>query len=303
MQALFAKERKERKKERKKLQAPQTEGCAVSPIGTASVPKTFFDGVRRCSSPSDFAPLCMLGRGAFGQVVLTRWRGDGQPYAMKSIRVETAVRDKLVGTILAERRVLTEFATSPHRLLISVLCCFRSPNHLHFVMPFLQGGTLERLLAEKTYLPEQTVRFFVAQLVLALGELHARRIVYLDLKLENVMISIAGDATLVDFGFVRCDVDVASGQTVKRPGGTRCYLPPEAILGQPVGGLCDWWALGVLCFELLTGSSPFVGDKKALGTAICNARVRFPRAVTLVPGGEEHELRISGDAVALVRLS
>ena len=79
---------------------------------------------------------------------------------------------------------------------------------------------------------------------------------------------------------MRCDVDAAAGQTVKRAGGTRCYLAPEAIMQQPVGAPCDWWALGVLVFELLVGHAPFLGENdKALNQAICNARVRFPRDV------------------------
>ena len=83
---------------------------------------------------------------------------------------------------------------------------------------------------------------------------------YLDLKLENVMLSAHGDATLVDFGFVRCDVGVEDQQAVKRAGGTLDYLAPEAVLKQPVGAPCDWWALGVVIFELLVGYSPFFAE-------------------------------------------
>ena len=83
---------------------------------------------------------------------------------------------------------------------------------------------------------------------------------YLDLKLENVMLSAHGDATLVDFGFVRCDVGVEDQQAVKRAGGTLDYLAPEAVLKHPVGAPCDWWALGVVIFELLVGYSPFFAE-------------------------------------------
>ena len=103
---------------------------------------------------------------------------------------------------------------------------------------------------------------------------------YFDLKLENVLLSAEGDAVLVDFGFARCGIDVAGGQTVRRPGGTRVYTPPEGILGRPVGAACDWWALGILLYELIVGYGPFAehaSDERSLRLAITNGRVRFPR--------------------------
>ena len=117
--------------------------------------------------------------------------------------------------LLTERRALVECAEASHPLLTQLRCAFRSRRHLHLVMPFLQGGTLATLLQRQQpdkVLREDAARFYCAQLTLALGHLHARRILFLDLKLENVMLSAAGDATLVDFGFARCDVDAVAGQ-------------------------------------------------------------------------------------------
>ncbi|KOO22915.1 protein kinase brain isozyme, partial [Chrysochromulina tobinii] len=257
-------------------------GAVIPPEPDASV----VDGRRSCCAPSDFAILCMLGKGAFGRVALMRWRGDGRPYAMKTVRLDSLATDKMAIELVTERRVLTELSEAPHARLAYARCCFRSAKHLHFVMEFLQGGSLARLLDEAIQhqtqpglaLPEPIVRYYAAQLVLALGALHSRGMLYLDLKLENVILNARGDAKLVDFGFVRCDVDVGRLQAVKRAGGTRCYLAPEAILGLPVSAPCDWWALGVLVYELLVGYGPFRGDNdKALGAAICNSRLRFPR--------------------------
>jgi serine/threonine protein kinase len=303
-------ERKERKKLRKqesRLSAGRASAAVIpaEPNGSVLHP----DGSRGCRSVRDFVPLCRLGQGAFGRVMLVRWRGDGRAYAMKAVRAdETSSSTSMAEQLLVERRVLTELSHEPHPLLASARCCFRSARHLHFVMDFLQGGTLARHLSEMPTnpkaMPEETVRFYAAQIALALGALHSRGMLYLDLKLENVIISARGDATLVDFGFVRCDVDVAAGQTVKRVGGTRCYLAPEAIMGQPVGAACDWWALGVLVFELLVGYLPFRGDNdKALGSAICNARVRFPReesdgALDVTDGGEATSAQDGRDAGA-----
>ena len=269
-------ERKERKKARLK-EAKQAMGGAVLPVE----PPLEIDGSIELGAAtlSDFATLCRLGQGGFGRVVLARWRGDGRACAMKVVRLSEVQSASMAAQLDAERRVLTELARRPHPLLASALVCFESARHLLLVMPFLQGGTLARLVgAQPTQtLPEGHARFYVAQLLLALGALHERQMLYLDLKLENVVLSAAGDATLVDFGFVRCGVDVAAGGTAKRAGGTRVYLAPEAVQGQPVSGATDYWALGVLAYELLVGYLPFQGkDDKAINAAICNARVRFP---------------------------
>ena len=241
-------ERKEKKKLRRQssMDGKGGGGGAVLPSEPNADAIT---GDRRCRSPADFVTLCKLGEGAFGRVMLVRWRGDGRACAMKVVRMDDASSSASMTTqILAERRVLIELSEQPHPLISSVLCCFRSAKHLHFVMPLLPGGTLARLLSSQPQqvLPEEWARFYTAQLALALGALHSRRMLYLDLKLENVMLSASGDATLVDFGFVRCDIDIANGQSVKRAGGTRGYSAPEAILSQPVSAPCDWWALGIL---------------------------------------------------------
>ena len=242
---------------------------------------------------ADVEPLCLLGRGAFGKVMLVRGLHDGAAYAMKVLRVDAIAKQRMAAEVQTERDVMVSFARQPHPFVVPALRGYRSGSHYHIVMPFLAGGTLLAHIKAQTpvRLEEASARFYGGQIALALGELHARGVLYLDLKLENILISAAGDAVLVDFGLAQQGVDVAAGATAKRVGGTKAYLSPEAISSNQVGAATDWWALGVVLFEMLTGTAPFVGaDKKALQAAICNCRMRFPAEST-----------VSGEARSLVR--
>merc|ERR1719482_1690844 len=173
---------------------------------------------------------------------------------MKVLRVDAVAKQRMAAEVQAERDVMVSFARQPHPFVVPALRSYRSGSHYHLVMPFLAGGTL--LAHIKAQAP---ARFYGGQIALALGELHARGVLYLDLKLENILISAAGDAVLVDFGLAQQGVDVAGGATAKRVGGTKAYLSPEAISSNQVGAAADWWALGVVLFEMLTGTAPFVG--------------------------------------------
>merc|ERR1740124_724445 len=242
---------------------------------------------------AEVEPLCLLGRGAFGKVMLVRGLHDGAAYAMKVLRVDAIAKQRMAAEVQTERDVMVSFARQPHPFVVPLLRGYRSGSHYHVVMPLLPGGTLFAHIKalDPAQLPEVSTRFYGAQIALALGELHARGVLYLDLKLENVLISAAGDAVLVDFGLAQQGIDVAAGATAKRVGGTRAYLSPEAISSNHVGAAADWWALGVVLFEMLTGGAPFVGaDKKALQASICNCRMRFPAEST-----------VSGEARSLVR--
>ena len=166
---------------------------------------------------------------------------------MKVVKVEDASASAAtLHVLLTERRVLTELSEQPHPLLGSALCCFRSARHLHFVMPLLAGGTLARLMSSQPgcVLPEAWVRFYAAQIALALGALHSRRMLYLDLKLENVLLSAKGDATLVDPASCAATLTSPTGRPssgrVARASTCRPTSSPSPSRDHATGGHWAW---------------------------------------------------------------
>ena len=210
---------------------------------------------------------------------------------MKVVRVEDC-KGSMASQLLAERRVLTELAEQPHALLASACCCFRSSRHLHFVMAYLPGGTIAQLLRRMAWesLPEESARFYTAQLALALGALHERKILYLDLKLENVLVK--DEATkrikVADFGMAK-DVGVSSVPTTKGMG-TVAYMAPEVASGKHGaydGAAVDVWSMGVMLYVMVVCNYPFGHDgvggvsvHEIIRRSSC-AEFRFPAHATL----------------------
>ena len=118
-------------------------------------------------------------------------------------------------------------------------------------MDFARGGELFFMLREKGQMSESTVRFYTSQLVLAFEHLHSNKILYRDLKPENILLDHEGNIVLTDFGLAKIIVETNSFC------GTPDYIPPEIILNKKYTRSVDWWQLGILIYELLTGHTPF----------------------------------------------
>ncbi|CAB3236073.1 unnamed protein product [Arctia plantaginis] len=204
-------------------------------------------GVNR--SPDDFDIINTLGMGAFGTVFLARDRLSYEYNALKSIEKEIVVKKKTIKYIITEKKVLQSinFPFVMHMEFTSKDNCY-----VYFILPFESGGELYHLLKKTGTFAEELVQFYAAQVTLALEYLHHCNVIHRDLKPENVMINESGYIKLTDFGFCK----VLKGRTWTLCG-TPEYLAPEIILSKGYSYSVDWWALGVLIFEMMTGYPPF----------------------------------------------
>jgi len=215
----------------------------------------------------DFDLLKVLGTGAYGKVFLVRKiRGPdrGQLYAMKVLKKANIVqKKKTTEHTKTERQVLETIRQSP--FLVTMHYAFQTPAKLHLVLDYVNGGELFTHLYQREKFKEAEVRIYIAEIVLALAHLHKNGIIYRDIKLENILLDKDGHIALTDFGLSREFLPTEVEQRAYSFCGTIEYMAPEVVRGGNLGHdiAVDWWSVGVLTYELLTGASPFTveGEK------------------------------------------
>ncbi|KZS90541.1 hypothetical protein SISNIDRAFT_444049 [Sistotremastrum niveocremeum HHB9708] len=222
-----------------------------SRTGTIPVPR------KRKVGLDDFNFLAVLGKGNFGKVMLAEEKTTTQLYAIKVLKKEFIIDNDEVESTRSEKRVFLAAARERHPFLLDLHSCFQTETRVYFVMEYVSGGDLMLHIQRKQFSLRQA-KFYASEVLLALEYFHANGIIYRDLKLDNILLTLEGHVKVADYGL--CKEEMWYGETTSTFCGTPEFMAPEILLEQRYGRAVDWWAFGVLTYEMLLGQSPFRGD-------------------------------------------
>ncbi|CAD8192009.1 unnamed protein product [Paramecium pentaurelia] len=208
---------------------------------------------RKKLSIDDFEMLNQLGKGAFGKVYKVKKKDNSKIYALKAMNKKQIFDSNLEQNAVIEKEVLNN---SKHPFIVHLKYSFQSKTKLYFVMEYIDGGEFYQILQRTQGLPEPVVQFVAAEVILALEYLNMKlKIIYRDLKPENLLLTKSGHVKLTDFGLAtkRKESNIKSYTLV----GTTEYLAPEIIRKDGHSFEVDLWTLGILIYEMIAGKTPF----------------------------------------------
>ncbi|XP_028990296.1 cGMP-dependent protein kinase 1 isoform X2 [Betta splendens] len=227
---------------------------------------------------NDFNIIDTLGVGGFGRVELVQLKTDeAKTFAMKILKKRHIVDTRQQEHIRSEKHIMTEAHST---FIVRLYRTFKDSKYLYMLLEACLGGELWTILRDRGSFEDSTTRFYTACVVEALAYLHAKGIIYRDLKPENLILDSRGYAKLVDFGFAK---KIGFCKKTWTFCGTPEYVAPEIILNKGHDVSADYWSLGILMYELLTGSPPFSGpDPMKTYNVILRGidMIEFPKKIT-----------------------
>jgi serine/threonine protein kinase len=235
-------------------------------------------------SLDNFTFIRRLGEGAFGTVVLAEGKLPGAPkqlYAIKTLK-KRRITSSTMCQNMAEKEAL--LLTSGHPFTTTLYSCIQNKDDIFFVMEYMSGGNLKEQLDEVEVFSEKRTKFYAAEITLAVQFLHQQGILHRDLKLENVLVGSDGHCKIADFGLSK--VGLFRHCRTSTQCGTPFCMAPEIVKNLPYGQGVDWWAVGIMMFEMMTGQPPFDCDEgeemdDELDQKIMNDEVDFPEDMSL----------------------
>lgn len=302
---LLAIELRDKKRLESMVQPEEIREPSISDAAQCMIPAPLHPLHKERTSIDDFDIIKPISRGAFGKVFLARKRTTGDLFAIKVLKKLDMIRKNDVEHILAERNILI---TVRNPFVVRFFYSFACRDNLYLVMEYLNGGDLYSLLRKVGCLEEDVARIYIAELVLALEYLHSLGIIHRDLKPDNILIARDGHIKLTDFGLSKlglinsamdlspsgttdsillgaqhqCSFSANAHERARRSRrsavGTPDYLAPEILLGTAHGYAADWWSVGIILFEFITGIPPFTARlPEMIFENILNRKIPWPR--------------------------
>ncbi|XP_022649490.1 serine/threonine-protein kinase Sgk2-like isoform X2 [Varroa jacobsoni] len=227
--------------------------------------------------PKDFDFMKVIGRGSYGKVMLAKHRTTEKHYAVKVLNKKHILRRNESRHIMQERDILVKVLHHP--FLVGLNYSFQTSDKLYFVLDFVNGGELFFHLQKSGNFNEPRAKFYAAEITCALAYLHSQGIIYRDLKPENILLDNTGHIVLTDFGL--CKEGLKESETTSTFCGTPEYLAPEVIRKEQYDKTVDWWCLGSVIYEMLTGLPPFYSrNNKQLYDNILHQPLTFKHNVS-----------------------